>query len=227
METHRNQPNISGFFFTTIAFLSVATKVHTLFSNQGLPTMNPSSCPIQTFNHETTTWMPSKIGFARGKQRFPCPANVQTNSFLCVEGTMFRRFFRLLRRFFRSMLKVLLSVVNGSRTTHRGQFVADNLSQNKILILWNFPLLFQPHSFINPISSSATFSSLQLPVQHHCFHQSRFHFSNIRFITPVSISAIFFSLIPLSFQQHVFFTPALILAKHYFHHSAFHFSNVS
>src|SRR6218665_172134 len=140
---------------------------------------------------------------------------------------MFRRVFRLLRRLFRSMVRVLLSVVNGSRTTRRGQFVADNSSQNKILILWNFPLLFQPHSFINPISSSATFSSLQLPVQHHCFHQSRFHFSNIRFITPVSISAIFFSLIPLSFQQHVFFTPALILAKHYFHHSAFHFSNVS
>src|SRR6218665_1891474 len=127
---------------------------------------------------------------------------------------MFRRVFRLLRRLFRSMVRVLLSVVNGSRTTRRGQFVADNSSQNKILILWNFPLLFQPHSFINPISSSATFSSLQLPFQHHCFHQSRFHFSNIRFITPASISAIFFSSIPLPFQQHSF------------HHSCFHFSNI-
>src|SRR6218665_708641 len=40
------------------------------------------------------------------------------------------------------------------------------------------------------------------------------NFSNILFITPASISATFFSSLPLPFQLH------------FFHHSRFHFSNI-
>jgi len=66
---------------------------------------------------------------------------------------------------------------NSSRTTRRRQLVADNSSQNitKLLIL----------------------QKILLPLQQHSFHQSRFHFINIPFINPASISATLFSSLPL------------------------------
>jgi len=46
------------------------------------------------------------------------------------------------------------------------------------------------------------------------FHNSRIHFRNIVLNNPALISAILFSSLPLSFQQHLF------------HHSRFHFSSI-
>src|SRR6218665_953074 len=50
---------------------------------------------------------------------------------------------------------------------------------------------------INFIESSAF-------IQQYSFHQSRFYFSNILFFNPASNSAIFFSSMPLLFQQYFF-----------------------
>src|SRR6218665_1525160 len=70
--------------------------------------------------------------------------------------------------------------------------------------------------FINPASTSATlfsslrfdfsytFSSLPLPLPQHSSHQSSFHFSNIIFITSVSICGYTFSSLPIPLQQSSF-----------------------
>src|SRR6218665_2260907 len=66
--------------------------------------------------------------------------------------------------------------------------------------------------FINPASTSATlFSSLRFDFSYtfsslpqHSSHQSSFHFSNIIFITSVSICGYTFSSLPIPLQQSSF-----------------------
>ena len=93
---------------------------------------------------------------------------------------------------------VLTKVVPGQLVARH--FVADNLSQNIILVLLkisNGDSFFHLSNilFINPASTSATlFSSIP---------HSHFHSNNILFINPASISATFILSIPLPFKQHL------------------------
>src|SRR6218665_2229 len=134
-------------------------------------------------------------------------------------------------------------VVSGQfgATIRRGQFGANyniNFIENSAFT--------QRYFFVNPASMSAIFFFYQSSFYFanicyqsrfyfsRIFHQSRSHFTNILFINLASISAIFFSSIPLP----MLFSPIPLLFHQYryrqsrfyfssiFHQSRFHFSNI-
>src|SRR6218665_1954988 len=69
-----------------------------------------------------------------------------------------------------------------------GQFVADNSSRT--IRRGQFVAKYKINFIESTASISATlFTPIPLPLQQYSFHQSRFHFINILFTNPASISA--------------------------------------